>query len=667
MHALKSVFNIGFLTLTTVCFAQFSVAAEIKKSSEIPAKREFPTNEKINPCENFYDYACSSVINSFQLREDRSSHTFAFNDSSERLLDYKKKYFEALSKSNAKSSREASLKTFYGACMDEKARATEEKNRVKANLSKMDSLKTREQVIRYFAQQIRSGDFSPVEFGAIPNHDEPLMKDLYLDISLMTLPERSYYSKKDVVEDFRQLLVMFYNSIGIKDAEKLATAVVKFETEFAQIYPLPEEFRELTSSRTGITKAELAKQFPNFALNDFLKKIPAKTHIRHFIPKAMESWNQSLATLDLETLKALYLFHTLNDELDDAYPEFFQKKFDFAKKHLGGPATRPVRDERCTKLVMGRFAKELDAILLPKMFPNFPEQRVRNLAERIRGSLVKSLNENNWLSPEAKLAAVEKIKTAYLMLVRPLNDRQWDFNPVLSYSKTLPIENLRRLNQAAGEKALAEFGKKQPKDRWQMGPLTVNAYYQPSYNQFVLPIGILQPPFFDPNESDEVNLAALGTVIGHELGHSIDDKGSKYDSKGQLKAWMNEKDLAGFAQRSAPLVTQFSKIGHNGNLTLGENIGDFVGLTSSYRAAFKDSQKIFPIEEKKKFFLQYARLWCQVERPKFSEMRLKQDPHSLGFARTNEQVKLQPGFQEAFGCKKGAPMTLDSDKRIQIW
>lgn len=176
--------------------------------------------------------------------------------------------------------------------------------------------------------------------------------------------------------------------------------------------------------------------------------------------------------------------------------------------------------------------------------------------------------------------------------------------------------------------------------------------------------------FYDKNGPDHVNFGAVGAVIGHELGHGIDDKGSKYDKDGRLRQWMSDEDLKTFQKLTGGLVTQFDAIGHNGKLTLGENIGDLVGVTFGYRSAFAGSnasQMDPTAAAKQEFFIQYARLWCGVVRPKLAELLLKTDPHSAMKARVNEQVKHQAGFQEAFSCKDGDKMVLKPEQRISVW
>ena len=252
-----------------------------------------------------------------------------------------------------------------------------------------------------------------------------------------------------------------------------------------------------------------------------------------------------------------------------------------------------------------------------------------------------------------------------MQLVKPKTEAEWYFNPSLKYDSKKFLNNRLKLSEAQHKRMFAEIALKRDKTRWWMGPLTINAYYSPSDNKFVMPIGILQPPFYDPKQPKEINLGAVGAVIGHELGHGIDDNGAKYDFSGRLKQWMPEKDVKEFKKLGGKMISQFDDAGHNGKLTLGENIGDLVGLSFAYDGAFPDGKGT--VETKKKFFLQYARVWCSVVRPKYAERLLKTDSHSLGWARVNEQVKHQTGFQEAYQCKKGQAMYLSPEDRIKIW
>jgi putative endopeptidase len=646
-------------------------AAPGMKTSKIPERREFPVNPTVNPCDDFYEYACSAAISRFELRPDRSKHIFSFSDSAERLLEKKKQYLGGLLVEKKKlEGREKTLRDNYQACMDDKGSKKDEQSIVESTLKQIDSFNSTAELASWAGKRIDSGEFSGFEVGALPNQDEPAFEDFIILGSMKTLPERSYYDNKEVVKDLESLIRDFFVTLKMPDAEKRAARVVAFEKEFAQTYPLPAEMRELFSSKRYIEKKAFLERHRHLVLGPATDKVPAATKMRDIAPANFEWIDKQFASGDVEALKDVYRWHSLAGTMDDAYPGFFKKRFEFNRKHLGGADKRPPRDERCTQMVIDNFGKELDAQLMDRLFPEFPAERFVGLAEKVRSEIITGLERNKWLDREGREGAIQKIKTARLQLVKPRNDEEWDFNPVGKYSPVARHSNAKELDRLLTARMFERLGKPRNRDRWAMSPLTVNAYYSPSDNKFVMPLGILQYPFYDPKAPDHVNLGAVGAVIGHELGHGIDDKGSKFDDEGRLRQWMSEDDLATFKKLTGGLVAQFDKIGHNGRLTLGENIGDLVGLTFGYNTAFGNSngsEVIPPKSAKRDFFTQYARLWCGVVRPKMAELLLKVDPHAAIKARVNEQVKHQAGFQEAFSCKETDKMVLKPEQRISVW
>ncbi len=638
-------------------------------SSAIPDRREFPVNPNISPCENFYEYTCSAAMSSFKLRDDRSSHTFAFSDSRERILEKKKNYLRDLDqKLKAKeklSERSQTLATLYGACMNTDARKAEETQLVKDTLKELAQLKTRPEFLKYLAHQRDHAKFSFIDIGSTANQDRPEFNDFYFSSGMMSLPERSYYLKSEVSGDYLKTVENFFVTIGDKDPKAHAKAVLELETDFSKNYPLPAEMREIYSRKSSISKADIQKKYPSFLLADPLQKVPESVNIRHIVPETYAFVEKQLQKQPLDKLKALYAYQALAPVMDDAYPDFFAQRFAFRQKHLGESKVRPEREERCTQLVMRTYNKELDAEVLPLMFPDFPEQNFIALAEKVRASIIRGVEQNQWLTKAGKEGAIEKMSKAKLQLVKPRNDEEWYFNPPVSFAADKPLENMERLELALTDRMYSELPKERNRDRWGMGPLTVNAYYSANDNKFVMPIGILQYPFYDPNLPVEVNLGAVGAVIGHELGHGIDDQGAKYDAQGKLRQWMSDEDVKKFKDRGHMFVEQFNTIGHNGELTLGENIGDLTGVTFAFQAAFPEGKG--SVKDKQAFFLQYARVWCGVELPKFSEQMLKVDPHSRGWARVNQQMKNQPEFAKAFSCQASDAMVLPESSLVRIW
>ncbi|RYZ93797.1 MAG: M13 family peptidase, partial [Proteobacteria bacterium] len=329
--------------------------------------------------------------------------------------------------------------------------------------------------------------------------------------------------------------------------------------------------------------------------------LPKNTKLRDPAPETLKFASEAFASMPLEQLKNVFLFRELYGTPDDSNPEYFQVLFGFLQRQKGGPKERPDRQERCTEAVEDTFGMELDAELIPILFPKFPSDRMEKVAERVRASIVSGLEKNTWLSQTAKAEAIRKVSKADLMLVQPKREIDWHFLPVMTYDVTKPLTNQKRALQAQIDRELREVKSKRNRREWSMSPLTVNAYYSPTNNQFVLPLGILQFPVFDPKMSDVENLGAIGVIVGHELGHGIDDSGSKYDHQGRVRNWKTAEDKKDFDARAQKFVDLFNGYGHNGELTLGENIGDHEGVTFAFDAAFPDASKAKP-EDVQKFF-----------------------------------------------------------------
>lgn len=641
--------------------------ADLLKGSKIPEKREFPINPDISPCENFYEHVCSKVRDTFQLPENRSRWMFSANDAAERLLDAKKNFFRALEKGYVPGTERAKqTRDYYKACMNAPARTKEEITRLHREKNLILGLKSADELADLAQHRIDQPGETFLGVFDIANQADPSRNDAALMASWTTLPERSYYHKDDVMKDFEALVTSLFENAGIDKAAQRAKWVVEFEKAFADANPLPAERRDRFSEDRYFSVPQWLTEYPHLKLERILTKIPEKIKIRRPIPEGFDFMEKALTNRPLEELKSVYLFHSLNSFMDDAYPNYYAKKFEFSRKHFGGAPKRPDRQERCTKETMRAFSKEIDEELITTLFPNFPEKKIEEIVNKVRASLLKELEQNKWLSNQARKEAQRKIAQAHMFLVKPKREEDWGFNLLARYNPKTPLANQELLAMKQTEKMFNELPEPRNRNEWSMSPLELNAYYSPSDNKFVMLQGMLQPPFFDSAKSDLENIAAIGSTVGHELGHSIDDQGSKYDADGKLQSWMTEADKKEFHRRGEAMVKLFDGIGHNGKLTLGENIGDLVGLLSSYAAAFPEPKKA-TIEDERKFFYAFAVPECYKSRPGVDEQQIKTDPHSLGFARINQQVMQSSAFARAFSCKAGDKMVIPEKDQIRIW
>ncbi len=661
----RLVLLIGVAALSGALFS----CSTTQKTSEIPDRREFPVDASVNPCNDFFKHACGPALDKFELREDRSRHIFSFNDSYERVLSAKKTYLKNLEDKKTFNEKSQQLHDYYLSCMNEEARASEEKSLLSERVKEVQSLKTKKEFFDYLIQQSLKGLDSHISFGNIANLDNSDIYDfIMLPAQLTSMPEKSYYENAELMKEFKSIATDFFKLAGMDQPEKRADWVAEFEKDYINKYPTPAERRPLWSKR-AYSKRSALLAYKNLRMGPIFEKVPKKTKIRNPMDDVFAYLDKAAEKYTLDQWKSAYLFQTVEGYLDEGFPKYFQKTFAFQNKYLGGPPKRSSLDERCTQDVMSKFTKEIDHELFDQFFPNFPEKKFVSLLEKVRGSIIEGLIKNTWLSKKSKANAIKKVKKAQFQVVKPNNEKEWDFNPVVAYNSKEYIQNQEKLSAKLSTREFERLPQPVDKSIWYMGPLTVNAYYSPTSNKFVMPAGILQYPFYDPKLPDWVNLGAVGAVVGHELGHGVDDQGSKYDENGKVRQWMTANDVQKFKQRGEKLVAQFQAAGHDGNLTLGENIGDLVGVTFALNAA-KKTMPIDPVGREratKNFFLQYARAWCGVMRPKQVEMRLKTDPHALVWARVNEQMKHQPEFHKVYSCKAGDKLFLPKEEQVQIW
>jgi len=635
-------------------------------SSEIPDRREFPMNPDINPCENLYEHACSKVISSFTLRPDRQRHNFSFNDSTERILKFKKEYLSNLSNLYPTSDVEKDLKSFFVACINKDARKEEEQTYSKKLITELSAINTKDAWIARQMNKLNSGNPGIFAFEISQNTDNPKKSDILPWAQYVFLPENSYAENADLMKDFQDLAEELFDQLEIKNSTDLAQKVKQYEIDLQKVKLTPADLRDAFTKKNYLSKAVLIKKYPTFFNQKVLAYIPNNVKIRMINPEVLNYLQEVVKSWSLNDLKSLEVFYELQDKMDQGYPKFYDKRFDLKKKYLGGVSKRKELYEECTRHVENYFSSEFDYIILPKMFGSFSSKNLEDMANSVRKSIIVSIKKNKWLSPSAKKEALHKMTSANMRLVAPKTLNDWHLISYQQLNPTAFLQNQEKISNAFFKRDFKYLTKLRDLKSWEgVAPLQVNAFYDPSANQFTLMQGILQYPFYDQTQTEIENLAGIGMVVGHELGHGIDDQGSKFNSQGQLKDWMTKKDLAKFHELTAPLIEQFGKAGMNGRLTLGENIGDLVGLRAALDTA-KMSKELTK-EELQKFFLSYARSWCEVQTDGMRQLRLKSDPHSAGFARVNELVKQFKEFEEAFSCKPTDALVLPNKDRVHIW
>ena len=279
------------------------------------------------------------------------------------------------------------------------------------------------------------------------------------------------------------------------------------------------------------------------------------------------------------------------------------------------------------------------------------------------------------MGEETKARALGKLETFTAKIGYP--DKWRDYSK-LEIGRDSYLANVRRGNAFETRRNLDKIGQPIDRTEWHMAPQEINAYYSPVSNEIVFPAAIMQPPYFDGEMDDAVNYGGMGAVIGHEFMHGFDDKGSKFDAQGNMQNWWTDEDRARFEERTRKLVEQYNEfvavddLNVNGELTLGENIGDLAGLTMAYYALQRaleesDPGKIDGFTPEQRFFLSWAQAWRRNYRPEALKLQVNTDPHSPARFRTLGPLANMPEFAEAFGCEAGDAMVLGDERRAEIW
>jgi endothelin-converting enzyme/putative endopeptidase len=403
---------------------------------------------------------------------------------------------------------------------------------------------------------------------------------------------------------------------------------------------------------------------------------PRVSEINNATPQFFPVLMEQIRSNDLETLKAYMRYHLLTTVAGRLPSQFDQENFDFYGRKLRGQPEQAPRWKRCSNSVDAALGEALGKVYVEHYFAGDSKARTLEMVNDIEAAMNNDIDQLAWMSPETKTRAKQKLKLVANKIGYP---EKWRDYSKLEVKPDDALGNSLRANAFENDRQLNKIGKPVDPNEWQMTPPTVNAYYDPSMNNINFPAGILQPAFYDPKEDDAVNYGHIGAVIGHELTHGFDDQGRKFDGKGNLTDWWTPEDAKNFEARTDCLVNEYGgftavdDVKINGKLTLGENTADNGGLVLAYMAYLERAKKEgIDLETKKdgytspqRFYIAFAQNWCENSRPEGVRAQVLSDPHSPDHFRANGAIVNQPGFAEAFGCKKGSPMVpVDS---CRVW
>ena len=550
------------------------------------------------------------------------------------------------------------------------------------DLARVDAAQDKAGLVAAMGVLARSGADGPFGLGVETDAKKSDRYIVAVGQAGLGLPDESYYRLekfKPALDAYRGHVAKMLGLAGIADAAPAAERIVALETRLAKDHWDRVKSRDATLTYNKKDRKALAELTPGFDWSTYLDNLQARGIEEVVVgqPSYFTAMARALDEVPLATWKEYLKWSILRGAAPLLSKPFVEENFAFYGKTLSGTQELKPRWKRGVGVVEGALGEAVGKLYVAKVFPPAAKERMKVLVANLIEAYRLDIQSLEWMSPETKKKALEKLAKFTPKIGYP--DRWRDYS-ALEIRRDDLVGNMKRASVFETDRQLAKLGQPVDKAEWLMTPQTVNAYYNPGMNEIVFPAAILQPPFFDLEADDAVNYGGIGAVIGHEVGHGFDDQGSKYDGDGNLNDWWTDSDRKEFEARAKKLIDQYDGFTPpevpgqhvNGALTIGENIGDLGGLTIGYKAyriaLGKDEAPVLDgFTGDQRFFIGWAQVWRAKYRPAELTRRLATDPHSPAEFRCNGTIRNIPEFYKAFGIKDSDKLWLAPDKRVQIW
>ncbi|MGB6691897.1 MAG: M13 family metallopeptidase [Terracidiphilus sp.] len=634
-------------------------------------------DKSADPCTDFFQYACGNFEKLHPIPPDRASYgNFVM------LIDHNEDILhgileKAASGGAGRSANEQKIGDYYASCMDTAAIDQAGLKPLEPGLDRIAALKSKDELTALLAHDQLINNNSFLNYGEQQDFADARKQIAALAQGGLGLPERDYYLRtgaddEKIRQQYVQHVAKMLELIGEPEAQATADAnkIMQLETALAKVSLDITSQRDPKNVYHMTSVADLQKLAPDIDWKTFLNDTgtPPVTELNLAEPEFFKGLNAVLESTDLDTIKAYLTWQLINSIPSTALPQALDDEdFNFSGKILSGRQQQLPRWKRCVRSTDGALGEALGQVYAAQEFPPSSKAATQQMVRDIEAAMDADIDTLDWMSPETKVKAREKLHMIANKIGYP--DKWRDYSS-LKVERGNALGNAIRAIEFENHRELDKIGKPVDKGEFGMSPPTVNAYYNPSMNDINFPAGILQPPFYDPNATDAVNYGHIGGVVGHELTHGFDDQGRQFDGNGNLADWWTPSDAKQFEERADCEVKEYSEftvpgdVHVNGKLTLGENTADNGGLRLAWIAFLADakrknidlSQKQDGYTAAQQFFLGHAQDWCGEERPQQERLQVQTDPHSPLKFRVNGVVRNMPEFGQAFGCKVGQPM-----------
>jgi putative endopeptidase len=646
----------------------------------------------VRPGDDFYRYAGGRWLATTALPSDRVRWG-TFDVVAVQAEEQLHAILEDLANSSAPvSGAQRKAGDFYAAFTDTATIEARGLAPARPALDAIASAKTHEDVARLLQRpdfgtmnafgRVDPGLTSPIGIGITIDQKNPDRYVVGVGHGGLGLPEREYYLRTDeqfagIRTKYREHVARVFRLLGDAAPEQQADAILALETAIAKLHWPAAKRRERELTYNLRTRAELEQLAPVFPWGASLESMGLERQDA-FVVRELDSI-APLAELFRQTPVATWrtymTYHWLRSRSSVLPKSYDDEFFDFHGRTLNGQPEQRVRWKRGVSAANAYVGMAVGQAYVARHFPPESKAKMLALVENLRRAYGERIDQLPWMSPATKIVAKEKLATFRTKIGYP---DQWRDYSALEVKRDDALGNATRVAGFEWRRQLAQLGQKTDRDEWLMSPQTVNAYYNPVFNEIVFPAAILQPPFFDPAADPAVNYGAIGGVIGHEMGHGFDDQGAKSDARGVLRTWWNEADVAAFKALGDRLAEQYSQfeplpgLKLNGRLGLGENIGDLGGLSvahRAYRMSLGDGRApvIDGLTGDQRFFYGWAQVWRVLYRDQSLRNQVMTGPHSPGEFRVNGVVRNVDAWYEAFDVKPGDRLYLPPEQRVHIW
>jgi putative endopeptidase len=639
-------------------------------------------DRSVRPQDDFYRYVNGTWLAKTEIPADKNNYG-AFTV----LQDEAEKNLHVIAEEAAKAGAPAGSDTqligdYYTSFMDEGKAETLGLAPLQPLLDRIAGIRDRAQLQAFLAtaQFVDVDNFIGADIFA--DAKNPEVNALWLSQSGFGLPERDYYfSKEKRFVDIRAAYVRHIENLfklaGRKDAAAVAKKLMAFETQLAEASWPAVKLRDVEKLYNPMSVADAEKATPGIDWSDWLAGLGIADVDQIVVaqPDYFQAVGKALQKEPVATWRDYLTLRAIDGYSPYLSSAFVNESFDFYGRTLTGTPELKPRWKRALAELEGSVGDLLGKEYVKRHFPPEAKERMDQLVANLLKAFDAGIDELDWMGPETRQEARNKVRSFTVKIGYPT---KWKEYPGLATRPDDLVGNVVRAREVNAKRELAKVGKPVDKTEWGMTPQTVNAYYNPLANEIVFPAAILQPPFFDMKADDAVNYGGIGAVIGHEISHGFDDQGRKFDGKGVLRDWWKPEDNDRFMSRADMLVKQYDAFSPlpgynvNGQLTLGENIGDLSGIAVAYKAwqlslDGKPSPVIDGFSGEQRFFLGWGQIWKRKYRDEELVKRLKTDPHSPTQYRCNGILRNMPAFAKAYDVKPGDQMYLPPEQQVRIW